>query len=275
MAGSSARPPEISPRRVRTWGAARVARTVTTTSTATPPSSGRRRGDKCGGGGEPQPGGPGLTAAAPRPPGRGGPAAPGGDPGGHGRPPGGGHAQPRPEQRSSASRCASGTADNAPDADHNPGRDPAPGTGPQPQRRRGRRPAPRAPCGPQPWTADSPCITTGGARAAQGAVAALTDPVDRPQPLGRGQVLAAPLSGQARGGPGAGLAVRRQPPATAAPVKLTGWLDLATAGTALGPGTAHAAAPSVEKAASSSASNRSTGSSTSRSLSSRSSRART
>ena len=42
------------------------------------------------------------------------------------------------------------------------------------------------------------------ARAAQGAVAALAGPVDRPQLLGRGRVLAAPVAGQAGGGPLAG-----------------------------------------------------------------------
>jgi hypothetical protein len=250
-----------------------VARTVTTTSMATPPSSGpRRREDRCGGGRESQPGGPGLTAAAPRPPGPDGHAQSSG--GGHGWPPDGRHAQSGPGRRSSASRCASSTAGSAPGAGHSRGQDPAPGTEPRPRGWCGRR-APRPLGGPRRWHGGSRCITTGGAWVAQSAVAALAGPVNRPQPLGRGQVLTASLAGQARGRPGARLAIGRQPPATAAPVELTDRFDLAAAGTAHGRGTAHAAAPSVGKAASTSSSNRSAGSSTNRSLSSRSLRPRT
>ena len=47
--------------------------------------------------------------------------------------------------------------------------------------------------------------------AAQGPPAALADPVDRPQPLGRGRVLSAAAAGLAGGGALAGLAVGRQP----------------------------------------------------------------
>ena len=78
------------------------------------------------------------------------------------------------------------------------------------------------------------------ARAAQGAVAALAGPVDRPQLLGRGCVLAAPLSGRSGGGPLAGPAVGREP-AAAAPVELSRLPDPATPRAALGRG--HAAAP--------------------------------
>jgi hypothetical protein len=65
-------------------------------------------------------------------------------------------------------------------------------------------------------TAGSCGITTARARTAKGAVAALAGPVDRPQLLSRGRVLAAPLTGQVGGGPLAGLAVGRQPAAAAA-----------------------------------------------------------
>jgi hypothetical protein len=160
----------------------------------------------------------------PRPSTEGGHAGPGG--GDRGRPPGGGHTRPGPGRRSSASGCASGIGDSAPGAGHNPDRDPTPGTGSRPRRRRG-RPGPRRLGGPQRWNAASCRITT--ARAAQGAVAALTGPIARPQVFGPGRIMAAPLSGQVSGGPLAGLTVGRQPAAAAA-IELTGRRDPATPG---------------------------------------------
>jgi hypothetical protein len=71
------------------------------------------------------------------------------------------------------------------------------------------------------------CITTARALAAQGAVAALTRPVDRAQLLGRGRVVAAPVAGQAGRGLLAGPAIGRQPAAAAA-VELSGRPDPAT-----------------------------------------------
>jgi hypothetical protein len=86
------------------------------------------------------------------------------------------------------------------------------------------------------------------------AVAALTGPIDRPQLLDGGLVLAAPAAGRPDGGPLARPAVGRQLGVSTA-VELTGRLDLAAAGTALGGG--HAADPAAAKAASTSRSNRS------------------
>jgi hypothetical protein len=75
---------------------------------------------------------------------------------------------------------------------------------------------------------------------AQGAVSALAGPVNSPQLLDRSQVVAAPPSGEASGGPLAGLAVGRQPTA-AAPVELSRRPNSATPRTTLDRG--HAAAP--------------------------------
>ena len=274
MAGSSASPPATRPRTVRAWGAARVARTVTTTSTATPPSSGRRwRGYRCGGGwvapaGRPRPHRGRPQAIRPRRPRRAGRRRPwaaawwracsarawaavvrhrlrqrqrrqrawcGSQP------------RPRSSTRNGTAAAASARPPRASGGQAvrdggMPAHAASPPLGPGPPRVRWRR-----------WRARS---TARSCSAAAGSWRRR-------------------LAGHARGGPGAGLAVGRQPPATAAPVELAGRLDLAAARTALGLGTAHAAASSVGKAASSSASNRSTGSSTNRSLSSRSSRART
>ena len=86
------------------------------------------------------------------------------------------------------------------------------------------------------------CLFGRGACDVKGPMAALTDPVDRPQPLRRGRILPPAPSCLPGGHLRAGPAVRRQPPATAAPVELVGRLDLATARTASGGG--HAAVPS-------------------------------
>jgi hypothetical protein len=76
--------------------------------------------------------------------------------------------------------------------------------------------------------------------AAEGTAAALASPINRPQVLRRGRVLAA-AAGLAGGGPAAELAIRRQPPAATAPVELLSRLDVPAAGTALD--TRHAAVP--------------------------------
>ena len=101
----------------------------------------------------------------------------------------------------------------------------------------------------------SPVLT---ALTTQDTSAALAGPVDRPQFRRCGEILAAPGAGLTRGGPAAGLAIRRQPPAPAAPVELLWGLALPAARAALGGG--HAAVPAGAKAASSSRSNRSLGS---------------
>ena len=100
--------------------------------------------------------------------------------------------------------------------------------------------APGRPGGLRRWHAASCRVTTARALAAQGAVAALAGPVNRPQLLGRSRVLAAPLAGRSGGGPLAGLAVGRQP-AAAAPVELTRRPDPATPRAALDRG--HAVSP--------------------------------
>jgi hypothetical protein len=71
-------------------------------------------------------------------------------------------------------------------------------------------------------------------------MAALAGPVDRPQLLGRGRILTAPLLGRSGGGPLAGPAVGRQP-AAATPVELRRRPNPATPRATLDP--AHAAAP--------------------------------
>ena len=109
----------------------------------------------------------------------------------------------------------------------------------EPRRRRGRL-VPRQPGDSWSWPAGSCGITTARALAAEAAMAPLANPVHRPQLLGRGRILAAPLGGQAGGGPLAGPAVGRQP-ATAPAVELTGRPDPAAAGATLARG--HAAAP--------------------------------
>jgi hypothetical protein len=146
-----------------------------------------------------------------------------------------------PGRRWPASRCASGTAGSGPGGGHGRGQGPARGRGPghrQP-RRRGRA-APWRPGRPRGLSAGSCGVTRGRALAAQRAVAALAGPVDRPQPLGRGRVLAAPLVGRPGGGALAGPAVGRQPPAPAA-VELAGLPDPAAPRAALA--RTHAAAP--------------------------------
>jgi hypothetical protein len=84
-------------------------------------------------------------------------------------------------------------------------------------------------------------MTTARALAAQVAVAALPGPVDRPELVDGGRVLAPAAASRPDGGLLAGPAERRQP-GPLATVELAGRLDPAAAGTALGGG--HAAVPS-------------------------------